>query len=119
MQVDPDTAYLKEEFGQRAFEFNLPSSVGVTILSLIVEGTFLGSRPVGQLGTSVSPIPGPSSANRPIFSTKKELSVKVKVVQATLKKSPSGKMEFTSENQTYVTVTEGTANVDYVSQAIQ
>ena len=45
--------------------------------------------------------------------------MKVKVVQATMKKLPSGKMEFKSENQTYVTVTEGTANLDYVSQAVQ
>ena len=54
-----------------------------------------------------------------MFYAKKEASVKVKVVQATIKKLPSGEMEFTSENQTYVTVTEGTANLDYVSQAIQ
>ena len=125
-QVDPDTVYLKEEFGQRAYfpdsnnEFNLPSCVGFTIVSLIVEGSFLGSRPVGQMGTNtISPTPGPSLAHRPIFSTKKESSVKVKVVQATLKKSPLGQLEFIRENQTYVTVTEGTANVDYVSQAIQ
>ena len=45
--------------------------------------------------------------------------MKVKVVQATVKKLPSGRMEFKSENQTYVTVTEGTANLDYVSQAVQ
>lgn len=127
MQVDPETAYLKEEFGQRAFfpdannEFNLPSCVGATILSLMVEGSFLGSRSVGQIGasTTLPSTPGPSSGVRPIFSSKKELSVKVKVVQASLKKLSSGKIEFTRENQTYVTVTEGTANVDYVTQAIQ
>ena len=45
--------------------------------------------------------------------------MKVKVVQATLRRAPSGKAEFTRENQTYVTVSEATANVDYVSQAIQ
>ena len=84
MQVDPDTAYVKEEFGQRDFspnsnnEFNLPSSVGVTILSLIVEGTFLGSRPVGQIGTSVSPIPGPSSANSAYLFNQKGVECKSK-----------------------------------------
>ena len=119
MQVDPETAYLKEEFGQRAFfpdsnhEFNLPTCVGVTIFSLMVEGSFLGSRSV-----ALSSTPG-SSGTRPVFSGKKELSVKVKVVQASTKKLSSGKVEFTRENQTYVTVTEATANVDYVTQAIQ
>ena len=126
-QVDPDTAYLKEEFGQCAFspdssnEFHVPTCVGVTILSLIVEGSSFSNRPISQMSMStVSPCtPGPSSASRPIFTSRKEASVKVKVVQATMRKSPSGKVEFTRENQTYVTVTEGTANVDYVSQAIQ
>ena len=86
----------------------------------MVEGSF-NNRPVGQIGTSVMShsTPGPSSGNRPIFSAKKEISVKVKVMQATLRRAPSGKAEFTRENQTYVTVSEATANVDYVSQAIQ
>ena len=126
VQIDPATAYLREEFGQRAFfpdannEFQLPSSVGATIFSLVVEGSPPNSRAANQItGSSAACIPGPSSGNRPIFSTKKEVSVKVKVVQATLKKSPSGKMKFTRENQTYVTVIEGTANLDYVTQAIQ
>lgn len=125
VQVDPSTAYLREEFGQRAFfpdasnEFHLQSCVGVTIFSLIVEGSQHSTQPTNQTTTAVACMPGPSSVSRPIFSTKKEASVKVKVVQATIKKSPSGKMEFTSENQTYVTVSEGTANLDYVSQAIQ
>ena len=34
-------------------------------------------------------------------------------------KLPSGKMEFNIQNQTYVTVTEATANLDYIRQAIQ
>ena len=36
-----------------------------------------------------------------------------------MKKLLSEQMEFKSENQTYVTVTEETANLDYVSQAVQ
>ena len=125
VQIDPATVYLREEFGQRAFfpeasnEFHLPSCVGGTIFSLVVEGSQLNTRQTNLSTSAVACIPGPSSGSRPIFSTKKEVSVKVKVVQATLKKSPSGKMDFTHENQTYVTVTEGTANLDYVSQAIQ
>ena len=83
----------------------------------MVEGSF-NNRPVGQIGTSVvsHSTPGPSSGNRPIFSAKKEISAKVKVVQATLRRAPSGKAEFTRENQTYVTVSEATANVDYVQR---
>ena len=122
-QIDPQSAYLREEFGLRAFfpdsnnEFHLPSCVGVTILSLLVEGSPPTTRPVHSMTASAFPpsTPGPSSASRPIFSSKKEISV----VQATLKKLSSGKIEFTRENQTYVTVTEETANIDYISQAIQ
>ena len=120
-QVDPNTVYLKEEFGQRSYfldannDLQLPSRIGVTIFSLLVEGSPAHMRPVNQPSCT----PGPSSSIRPVFSCKKEVSVKVKVVQATMKKLPSGRMEFKSENQTYVTVTEGTANLDYVSQAVQ
>ena len=45
--------------------------------------------------------------------------MKVKVVQATMKKLSNGKYEFNNENQTYITVTEGTANLDYISQVVQ
>lgn len=123
LQVDPDTAYLREEFGQRAFfpdannDFQLPSSVGITIQSLVVEGSHVNARPPSTSVTSGTP--GPSYSGRPIFSTKKEVTVKVKVVQATMKKLSNGKNEFNNENQTYVTVTEGTANLDYVSQVVQ
>ena len=123
--MDPDTVYLREEFGQRAFfqdadnDFQLPTSVGVTILSLIVEGSHVNIRPPSTsvvLGT-----PGPSYGGKPILSSKKEVSVKVKVVQATMKKLSNGKYEFNNENQTYITVTEGTANLkgQQVSQVIQ
>ena len=60
VQVDPATAYLREEFGQRAFfpdasnEFHLPSCVGVTIFSLIVEGSQHSTQPTNQTTTAVA-----------------------------------------------------------------
>ena len=49
----------------------------------------------------------------------KAQSTNVKIVQASVKRLSSGKMEFTAQNQTFVDVTETTANLHYVSSAIQ
>ena len=40
--------------------------------------------------------------------------MKVKIVQAEMSKLPSGKLDFHCQNQTYVTVNEGTANLEYI-----
>ena len=60
----------------------------------------------------------PSPVYKPILPSKKEQSVKVKIVQATMKKT-TGRPEFTQLNQTFITVTDTTANVDYISSAVQ
>ena len=56
---------------------------------------------------------------KPIFSAKKEPTVSVKVVQAQLTRSSSGKAEFQRQGQLFIDVTEATANVPYISSAIQ
>ena len=43
----------------------------------------------------------------------------MKIVQASIRRLPSGKTEFIPQNQTFVDVTEATANLHYVSSAVQ
>ena len=52
-------------------------------------------------------------------ASRKAQSTNVKIVQASMKRLPNGKMEFMAQNQTFVDVTEVTANLHYVSSAIQ
>ena len=66
----------------------------------------------------------PSTSVLPILqtqlsATRKAQSTNVKIVQASVKRLPTGKLEFFGQNQTFVDVTETTANLHYVSSAIQ
>jgi len=105
--------------------FQFSDDVGSTVINLIVEGSPAhGQSPVSSITTS-TPDPGPSSSGlaplpRPFFSSCKRMqSVNVKVVQARMKKSQTGKAEFTPLNQMFVNVTESTANVGHITNVIQ
>ena len=52
-------------------------------------------------------------------ASRKAQSANVKIVQATMKRLSNGRMEFMAQNQTFVDVTDTTANLHYVSSAIQ
>ena len=101
--------WLREEGGTKAFfpdvNFLFGHDVGSTIPNLIVEGSpAQGQSQVSSIVTS-PPVPGPSSCPRPFFSSGRCMhSVNVKVVQARMKKSQSGKAEFTCLNQMFVNV---------------
>ena len=72
--------------------------------------------------SSVSFEPSTSGLHVPqtqFTASRKAQSTNVKIVQASVKRLSSGKMEFTAQNQTFVDVTETTANLHYVSSAIQ
>ena len=59
-------------------------------------------------------------SQRPTFSSKKSGSVSVKIVKASFySKCSGGKREFEKLGQTFVSVTEATANVMYVSSVIR
>ena len=58
-------------------------------------------------------------AYKPIFSGKKGASVSVKVVQSSISKLSSGKLDFEKLGQTFVKVNESTANVDFITTCIQ
>ena len=63
-------------------------------------------------------MPGPSRT--PFTATKKlSSSVNVKLVQAAMSRQPSGKPSFNRLGQTFVDVTEATANVTYIKLVIQ
>ena len=94
-------------------------------MNLLVEG----APPVNQTQAVPCSTPfrgGPQSSSstnhpmyKPIFSAKKEPTANVKVVQAQLTRSSSGKAEFQRQGQLFIDVTEATANAPYISNAVQ
>ena len=61
-----------------------------------------------------------SVASRPLSSgTRRVQSVNVKIAKATMKLGANGKPEFTPLTQTFVDITESTANTDYILSAVQ
>ena len=137
VQLDPATIWLHEESpGNRAFfpdpqnaRFLLNEDVGILITNLVAMGSPIQTSPHTLPTTSVPPRM-PSASSEPSTSglhipqtqftaSRKAQSTNVKIVQASMKRLPNGKMEFMAQNQTFVDVTETTANLHYVSSAIQ
>ena len=120
---------MQEEFGPKAFfpdsfgnSFRFSSDVGDTILSFVVKAspaTKASPLVLSAVETSSSDIRWQPS-QRPTFSSKKSGSVSVKIVKASFySKCSGGKREFEKLGQTFVSVTEATANVMYVSSVIR
>ena len=108
------------DINNRNFQFG--DDVGITAINLIVEGSPAhGQSPVSSITTSISDA-GPSSSGsaplpRPFFSSCRRMqSVNVKVVQARMKKSQTGIVEFTP---LFVNVTESTVNVGHITNVMQ
>jgi hypothetical protein len=58
--------------------------------------------------------------NHPIFSSvKKAGSFNLKVIQADMKRLPSGKIDFSHKSQTFVDINEENANVHHITSVIQ
>ena len=75
---------------------------------------------------SLTTAPGPSSsvsvprASRPLSSAPRRVqTVNVKIVKAVMKPGVNGRPEFTPLTQTFVDVTESTANTTYILNAVQ
>ena len=124
--MEPNSVWLKEEYGQKAFFpdrgntcFHFTSDVGVTIKYLRVEGS-----PVQTLTST----PVPCSSNRflnacqpgyrPVHG-RKESGCNVKVIQADMVHKENKKVEFHKLGQVFIDVTEGTANINYISSVVQ
>ena len=134
LQLDPGTVWLREEApGHRAF-FPTPDltrfNLNYDVTRAIVEGCPLPDieRIAAGRVMSLSTAPGPSSASiggarmtsRPVSAVSRRVqTVNVKVVKATMKTGNGGKAEFTPQTQTFVDVTESTANVIYITTAVQ
>ena len=129
MQLDPSTVWLREEPGSRAFfpdsqntRFVLNDDVGVLITELVA----MGSPVPGSTSQSAVRVPSISSlSNEPSTSglqaqaLRKTQSSSVKIIHASMKWLVNGKLDFVPHNQTFVDITEATANVNYITAAVQ
>lgn len=121
----------EESPGNRAFfpdpqnqRFLLNDDVGILITNLVAMGS-----PVQTTSSAASVLRMPSASSEPPTSglhsqtqftaARKAQSTNVKIMQASIKRLNNGKLEFLPQNQTFVDVTETTANVHYVSSVIQ
>ena len=128
LQLDSSTIWLKEEYGQRAFfpdsrntHFQFPDDIS-PVVSLVVEGS-AQSRQTQSSTPIATPMPSTSSSGttyRPIFSSsRKGQSLNLKVIQANLTRVSNGKVEFTHTGQTFIDLSESTANVHYITSVVQ
>ena len=129
-QLDPTTVWLQEESGNRAFfpnsentQFVFNDEVGVLITRLVAMGSTLpapgSTLPARPQATAFSEASTSATTSGQVHFTRKSPSANVKIVQATMKRLASGKTEFVTVNQTFVDVTEITANVHYISSVVQ
>ena len=124
MQLDPSTVWLREESGSRAFfpdsqnsHFVLSHDVGIMITDLVAMGS--AAQGTASFAPSAARVPSispslasePSTSGTPLQAVRKTQSSSVKIIQASVKRLANGKMDFTSHNQTFVDVTEATANM--------
>ena len=133
MQLDPLTVWLREEGGSRAFfpdlqnsQFILSDDVGVLITNLVAMGSPAQGQPsftpsagrLASISSSLASEPS-TSGTQSVQAMRKTQSINVKIIQASVKRLASGKLEFIPHNQTFVDVSETTANVNYITAAVQ
>ncbi len=138
-QVDPQVVWLRDEFGNKAFfpspdntEFEFSDEVGSTICSLLVEGvdrghglTAMSLKPHSTIPVAshsgvmpYSPLPGPSGV-RTFNSHVKSKTCSARITKAFQKVMVNGKTDLLKLEQTFIDLTEETANVNFVNDAIQ
>ncbi len=128
--------WLKEEFGNRAFfpgpgNIEFSHEVGDFIFDLVVEGASVNSRQsLNGTATMMSPVTvttlnsqamTPTATSTSVgFRSTKSKSYSVRVAKATVTCSSNGsRVELHKYEQTFVDVTEDTANVNYILNVIQ
>lgn len=126
MQLNPDSVWLREAGGgvasffpdQRNESFRFSPDVGYFITRLTVGGVAVtvGGAAVTEAGSSRATT---RSSGQVIPVGNATRKIKVKIIQASLKKSASGRPDFKPLSQTFVDVTEATANVNYLSNAVK
>ena len=126
-QVDPSEVWLCDECDGTAYfpqdgHFNLHGANLSTFQLLIVEGPEIGvqrtSHPRHPSSISVTSTPNPTSLPPPTFrsvtATRRGPSFSLKVVKASMQRQGRGKPEFQATSQTYVELTEATANIEHI-----
>ena len=115
-------------FPDSSGKFNFSSEVGRCVFSLVVEGAPFQAQTIpvatapytpGPSSTTYQNQPASQPSYKPILGSRKKDETNVKVVKATTTKLPNGKVKFNTESQTFVKLTESTANVPFISNAIQ
>ena len=109
MQLDPNTVLLREEFGSRAFfpdstnsHFEFPQNIG-SCLGLTVEGSphnrASSAAPLTLVPFVTPETSGSSSSFRQLVPVSRMgNTINVKVIQATMRRLPNGKHEFTKRS---------------------
>ena len=126
--------WLKDDFGSRAFfpgpgnvHFEFSHKVGDSILDIVVEGATIGSRQSlnGRMPTMSSVLVitqavMPTTSTSVGFRSAKTKSYSVRVAKAIVScSSTSGRDELHKYEQTFVDVTDVTANVNYILNVVQ
>lgn len=119
--------WLKEELGQRAFfpdstnsQFEFPADMARLDPSLTVEGSPQTRQPSTPLSTPLTSPSFSGGTHRPVIPiAKKGMAGNVKIVQASIKRLPNGKPEFTQIGQLFVDISEATANIHYISSVVE
>ena len=131
IQLDPATVWLREDSpGNRAFfpdehnaHFVFNDDVGVLITNLVAMGSPMNTQshhsPPISSARVLPTASEPSTSGLSHLSARKTQSCNVKIIQASVRRLSNGKLEFSPQNQTFVDVTEATANLHYVSSAVQ
>ena len=128
--MDPATVWLRKNSpGSRAFfpdgnnsHFVLNDDVGVIITDLVAMGSPVNMQSPTSSARVLPRYSEPSTSvlsHQANISARKTQSCNVKIIQASVRRLSSGKLEFLPQNQTFVDVTEATANLHYVSSAVQ
>ena len=124
LQVDPAEVWLRDDCDGTAYfpqegHFHLHSMP--TYSMLVVEGPEMGGgqRTSNSRQVSVTSIPTPTSSLPPptfrsVTATRRGPTFSLKVVKATMQRQGRGKAEFQPTSQTYLELTEATANVEHI-----
>ena len=126
--MDIHSVWLKDEVNRKSYFPDVLNTkfeefpINFGNVTLIVEGCEQRQSTNSPRPIVGSPLSAPSAAPRPSFSSsarKPSQSVTIKIVQAKMRCLSNGKIEFTNVDQTFVDITETTANVNHLNFIIQ
>lgn len=106
--------------------FEFTSDVGYILTHFSVEGSALAHYVASELSASAVSRAQLTSGRDSVPTTSsiqaigtRKTNVIIKIVQASVKRTGSGRVEFTPSGQAFIEVTDSTANVHYLNHAIK